>query len=88
MISCKRATELLSQEQDAPLSTSEKIQLKIHLFICACCEQFRKQLQVLRTAMGSLEKDNPEQPLLSQTARDRIIQAAETALKENDSSKN
>lgn len=47
MISCKKASELISKSMDEPLSVPEQITLKMHLFLCEFCEQFRKQLELL-----------------------------------------
>jgi hypothetical protein len=48
MLSCKQATELMSQEQDRPLSFAERIGLKLHVLICAGCNNYRRQMAVLR----------------------------------------
>lgn len=50
MLSCKRATELMSQEQDRALTVSERIGLRLHVWICAACNQYRRQMSVLRAA--------------------------------------
>ena len=50
MLSCKQATELMSQEQDRPLSLAERIGLKLHVLICAGCNNYRRQMRVLRAA--------------------------------------
>jgi len=54
MISCKQATELMSQGQDRPLTPSERIGLRIHLLFCAGCVNFRRQLDFLRNACRRL----------------------------------
>jgi len=51
MLTCKQASKLVSQSLDRPLTWSEKIQLKLHLLICNPCTQFKRQLNMLRTAM-------------------------------------
>jgi len=50
MLSCKEATKLMSAAQDRPLSMSEKMQLRIHLMMCAGCVRFREQMDFLRQA--------------------------------------
>lgn len=50
MLSCKQATELMSQEQDRPLSLSERIGLRLHVWICDGCNNYRRQMEVLRAA--------------------------------------
>ena len=50
MLSCKQATELMSQEKDRPLSLGERIGLRLHVWICAGCGTYRRQMDVLRAA--------------------------------------
>ena len=50
MLSCKKATELMSQGQDRPLSLGERIGLRLHVWICAGCANYRRQMSVLRSA--------------------------------------
>ncbi len=60
MISCKRATELISKSMEQPLSVKENLALKVHLFICEFCEQFLKQVELLRKSMHHEAKDAEE----------------------------
>jgi hypothetical protein len=50
MLNCRQATELMSQEQDCPLALSERIGLRLHVWICAGCANYRRQMGVLREA--------------------------------------
>jgi hypothetical protein len=50
MLNCKQATELMSQEQDRLLSLAERIGLRLHVLICAGCNNYRRQMSVLRAA--------------------------------------
>ena len=50
MLNCRQATELMSQEQDRPLALSERIGLRLHVWICAGCRNYRRQMAVLRAA--------------------------------------
>ena len=50
MLNCRQATELMSQEQDRSLALSERIGLRLHLWICAGCANYRRQMGVLRAA--------------------------------------
>ena len=52
--SCKRATELLSEEQDRDLSFQEWTALQAHLVICKGCRAVSGQFKVLRRALPSL----------------------------------
>ncbi len=48
MISCKRATELLSQQMDQKLSLWQRFVLRFHLLMCSACRQFGVQMDELR----------------------------------------
>ena len=50
MLSCKQATELMSQAQDRSLTLRERFALRFHLMICAGCANFGRQMSVLRAA--------------------------------------
>ncbi len=50
MMSCKHATNLMSQEQDRRLTISERISLRLHVWICDACGNYRQQMSVLRDA--------------------------------------
>jgi len=47
MQSCKRATELMSQQLDRELSTSERLGLRMHLMMCRHCRKCDAQFKVL-----------------------------------------
>ena len=51
IIGCQRATELLSQRLERPLSLKEKVDLKLHLHFCDLCVNFGKQLFILRSIL-------------------------------------
>jgi predicted anti-sigma-YlaC factor YlaD len=53
-LSCKRATELLSEEQDRDLSFQEWTALQAHLVICRGCRAVSGQLMFLRQALQQL----------------------------------
>lgn len=50
MLSCQQATELMSQEQDRQLSLAERFGLRLHVLMCAGCNNYRRQMDVLRAA--------------------------------------
>lgn len=50
MLSCREATELLSQGQERRLGLRERLGLRLHLMFCAGCTNFRRQLDILRAA--------------------------------------
>jgi hypothetical protein len=50
MLSCREATALMSQEQDRRLGLGERVALRLHVLICAGCNNYRRHMQVLREA--------------------------------------
>jgi hypothetical protein len=56
--SCRRAAELLSQALDEPLSTGERLQLRLHLFLCRSCRHVDDQFSELRGLSSQLFADD------------------------------
>jgi len=59
-MNCQRATQLISQAQERPLSLSEKISLKVHLLMCSGCKNFSLQIPFLSQAMKAYAKGMDE----------------------------
>lgn len=73
MISCKKATELISKSMEEPLSTQEELALKVHLFVCEWCEQFRKQMKVVSKVLKSGHSTDSKS--LSSDAKAKLLKA-------------
>ena len=62
MLTCKQASQVISQSLDRPLTARERFALSLHLFICKYCRQFSQHLQTLRVALkqmtSSIESNN------------------------------
>lgn len=63
MISCRKASELLSKSMDEPLTPQEALALQFHMKACVICEEFQRQLVGLRSGLrklvsGSSPKDD------------------------------
>ncbi len=73
MLTCKQASQLISQSLDHPLSWSQRMQLRVHLFICDACSRFNRQLYLLRIALhrirDQIEQDSTIQLPLEVKAR-------------------
>ena len=77
MISCRQASELMSQQLDRKLKLGEKLRLHTHLLICKSCPQTLQQFEILREAgkryaehhTGSQDKD----ATLSPDSKQRIL---------------
>ncbi len=61
MISCKRATELVSQKIDLPLSYRDRLSLWFHLLICSLCRRFALQIQCISTALKNDSELTPDE---------------------------
>lgn len=53
MLNCERATRLISESQERPLSKRERFGLKIHTVICSGCRNFEHRMVSIRQAMQS-----------------------------------
>jgi len=77
MLTCKDASHLVSHSQDRPLSFRERWELRIHLWLCVNCQQFERQMglmrRLLRQPTRQAEAETADTPL-SAEARERISQ--------------
>ena len=55
-MNCDRATRLMSESQDRPLTNGERTMLEVHTWTCVGCRNFRKQVGFLREAMQAFAK--------------------------------
>lgn len=65
MLTCRQATALMSQEHDRDLTRSERWALRLHVWMCRGCAEFRRQMQVLSQACGRFRAafdDDPAAP--------------------------
>ncbi|HXV32006.1 MAG TPA: zf-HC2 domain-containing protein [Sinorhizobium sp.] len=51
-LTCKDASRLLSEAQERRLGLRERLTLRLHLMVCTGCDNFRKQLEFIGTAIG------------------------------------
>ncbi len=80
MLTCKQASQIISQSLDNPLSWSDRMKLKFHLLICNACNRFNQQMRLLNIAVKQVihttENDNTIQ--LSLEAKARMTKAIES----------
>ena len=72
---CQRTVEMLSQSMERPLTLSEKIKIKLHLWICVWCQWYLEHLQLIRDtsrAQAGKAPDVMSTATLSSEARERI----------------
>ena len=51
MLSCYKATALISLSHERPLLFKEKASLRVHTLLCAACRNFQKNTATLSKAM-------------------------------------
>jgi predicted anti-sigma-YlaC factor YlaD len=54
MLTCKEATQLMSNDMDSGTTWHERNQLRLHLITCSGCRNYRRDLHVLRRACRAL----------------------------------
>lgn len=47
MISCKKATYLISKQQETKISFADKMRLSLHTMICSVCKQYNIQINYI-----------------------------------------
>ncbi|MBC9229843.1 zf-HC2 domain-containing protein [bacterium SPL81] len=47
MLTCRQATQLLSEQQDRQLLLKEQSGLQLHLMVCRSCRRFGKQIKTI-----------------------------------------
>lgn len=56
MMSCDKATLLLSRQQHERLSLGSRLHLKLHLLTCHACRNFHKQITILNNGLKGINK--------------------------------
>jgi hypothetical protein len=72
---CQQTVETISQSMERRLTLSERIKLKIHLWICVWCQWYVEHLQLIRDtsrAHAAGESEPATSATLSNDARERI----------------
>jgi hypothetical protein len=77
MLSCKEASELLSQGQDRSLKWGERMSVRMHVWICNNCRRFERQLKFIRSSLryGSRTGQLPVEKPLPPESAERIRKA-------------
>ncbi|MEJ2360668.1 MAG: zf-HC2 domain-containing protein [Gammaproteobacteria bacterium] len=74
MLTCKEASQLVSEQHDRNLGRRERIALRIHLWMCRNCRRFERQLSFLRNTLrrGVQEGQLPLDKTLPPDSKARI----------------
>lgn len=79
MISCRKASELISLSLDRPLALRERLALGLHLCGCSLCRSYRRQAAFIRRLAHALRERMrelaPGELELSPAAAARIARA-------------
>ena len=80
MLTCKQASQIISQSLDRNLSWQERLTLRLHLFICKYCKRFSQQLFTLRVALKRMNEnvENDSDIVLVPEAKIRLAKLIET----------
>ena len=66
MRTCRDVTRLVLEGEDRALTLRERVAVQVHMWICAACPDFRRQVRFMRGAMGQWrryrEGDEPPPP--------------------------
>lgn len=63
MISCRRATELMSKRREERLTLREILNLWMHFYICKACRTFDAHIRSIAKALRTSEPAAPAPPL-------------------------
>ena len=79
MLTCKQASQLISQSLDKKLNWQERFALRLHLFICKYCLRFSQQLNALRVALKRVSEavENDTNITLPSETKARIAKSIE-----------
>ena len=81
ILSCKEASQFISQSLDRPLTIRERFALKLHLLICKYCTRFSQQLQAIRVALKLTTSaiDNDDTIKMPSETKKRLMQSIESS---------
>jgi len=82
MITCKQATQLISDKLDQNLNLWQRLNLKIHLLLCHYCRKYARQIGFLHSASTQLDQhiESNDQHALSPESKQKL----KTAIKDSD----
>jgi hypothetical protein len=72
MFSCKDVTEKANQYIDSELPFSQRLNMRLHLFVCVNCRLYLKQLQTTIQVLGRMRK--PEAAPTSEAKVNEIVE--------------
>ena len=82
-IDCRKSAAILSNAGDKPLTFSEKIALKGHLFICRYCRLYNKQLGILQRIFKIISSVDIKDSMIFKSLSDKKKQQIKNNFKDN-----
>ena len=71
--SCRETADLLTRAKELKLSLARRMALRMHLFFCPPCRNYRQQLEIIDAAGHNIDTQAAmDGPQLSEAARQRI----------------
>jgi hypothetical protein len=56
-LTCRDSVQLIVASEDRALTTSEKVALRMHLWMCRKCPKFLRQMQIIRRMLDRWKAD-------------------------------
>jgi anti-sigma factor ChrR (cupin superfamily) len=69
MLSCRDVVTLATDYAEGRLSWQSRIQMRLHLLMCAFCRRYLKQMDLTKSLLGRLGK-NPDRPEVPPSIRE------------------
>ncbi|MEA1786739.1 hypothetical protein U1E44_11595 [Arenibacter sp. GZD96] len=74
-LSCKQATALVEKKQVTTLSLLERIQLKMHIWMCSACRSYEKQSLLMNSLMQRMvSRSKEELNHMDEAAKKKVLQ--------------
>ena len=85
MLTCKHTSRLISEAQERQLSLRERINLRLHVWMCNNCRHFEQQIVTMRKIMQRewTQVTPPTDNQLPGEARERIRQTLKENIKQS-----
>lgn len=83
MPSCQEISEMVSASMDRELPLRKRIAIRMHVYMCALCRRYEKQLHLLRKGfrLYADPQGNTTERSLSPAAKERLQKALDQAAK-------
>lgn len=84
MISCDKATYLISKGEEKKLSCKERYQLNVHLMGCKFCRRYKKEIQYIDQALDKIKDKSKITRKLSPVEKNNIQESLNREMKKDE----